>query len=53
MTLSHLKIFFIEYLLTLDDENRDSWYTTDRNFAETEIEKFLTWLETTHSGALS
>lgn len=43
-TIDELSELVAEYLLTLNDEDQDEMYTTDRGFASSELEPFMTWL---------
>ena len=39
-----LQLLFDEYLATLDDKNRDEWYTTERRLSEIVFQGFMEWL---------
>jgi hypothetical protein len=44
-TLEQLDSLFAEYLLTLDDENSNEYYFSDKFLADTFVGDFLTWLK--------
>jgi hypothetical protein len=44
VTLQELNALKEEYLATLDNTEKDEWYTTNRGLASAELNKFLSWL---------
>lgn len=39
-----LQLLFDEYLATLDDKDKDEWYTTERRLSEIIFQNFIEWL---------
>jgi len=39
-----LQLLFDEYLATLDDKDRDEWYTTERRLSAIVFQNFMEWL---------